>query len=122
MKLLDLINSKNTIDKLANEDMRAVVAYRIAKDIKIINSELVAFEDARKKLINKYAKKDEKGEPLVEDNNYLLDDESSFKSEYMELVNSEGEIEGLAKIKIEDLENVKLTPLEMTQIEFLIDE
>ena len=59
VKLLNIVNSKNAITKLGEKtSYDAKTAYRIARNIKEIISELENFEKAKGELFKKYGEKD----------------------------------------------------------------
>lgn len=57
--------------------------------IEILSEQLQRVEKDRIELVKKYAKKDDKEQPIVEDSKYVIEDEVSFNKEYDELINEE---------------------------------
>ena len=68
MKLLEIINSQSTLAELNNcKGLSSVTAYRIAKNIKVIDEELKVYNDQRVKLLEELANKDEEGKPIIKE-------------------------------------------------------
>ena len=52
MKIKDILNSKNVLVKLNNTaGMSSIVAYRVGKNIKLLDDELKPYDDARTKVL-----------------------------------------------------------------------
>lgn len=123
MKLIEIIESKDSLKKLyETQGLPFRVALSLAKNINKVDEVLEVYEQKRRELVLKYAKKDENGNPIENNGNYKIDDIPSFNKAYSELVSEEAELD-IVKIKAEDLESVStLTPLDINRIMFLIDE
>lgn len=123
VKLSDLVNSTETLQKLAQKDFKAKLAWSISRLLKAADAELQEFNTTRGELIKKYGEKDENGELITDENgNCKIPQEviQNFNEEFIELINTEVEINA-NKLKIELLENVDFTPGEMTNLEPFID-
>ena len=73
MKIKDILECKETLIKLNTiSGLPSVVAYRIGKNIKAIDTEMQEYDEVRVKLLKDVALKDENGEPIInkETNNY----------------------------------------------------
>lgn len=66
------------IAKLKSETESLQKSIEVTEDYK-------AYDAQRVELAKKYAKKDEKGEPVIENNNYKLEDEKGFNKEVKDL-------------------------------------
>lgn len=62
------------------------------------------FEDQRIELLTMYSKKDADGQPVIQDGNYILENEGEFKLKFYELLNTKFEIKPLDASLIENLE------------------
>lgn len=62
------------------------------------------FEKQRLELLNTYSKKNEEGKPIIENNNYVLDNSDEFIRRFEELLNTEFDIQPLECELIENLE------------------
>ena len=123
VKLSDLVNSTETLQKLAQKDFKAKLAWSIARLLKAAEVEIQNFNDARVELIKKYGEKDENGELISDEKGNCKIVENfvkEFNEELNELINSEVEINA-NKINIELLENIDFTPSEMAILEPFIE-
>lgn len=123
LKIADLLNSTDVLQKLAGKELKAKLAWQVGRMLKEAEKEIQSFNETRMKLINKYGSKDENGELVMdENNNCKIEPESinNFSNELNELIASEIEINA-HKIKIDDIENINFTPSEMAQLEPFVD-
>ena len=123
VRLTDLVNSTETLQKLAQKDFKAKLAWSIARLLKAADAELQGFQDARMNLIKKYGEKDETGELITDEKgNCKISPKAmnDFNTEFSELLNSDVEINA-NKINIELLKDVDFTPGEMANLEPFIE-
>ena len=78
------------------------------------------FEEARQTLVKSLADKDENGEPLVEGNNYVINDREKLNREFMELQAIETEIE-FDKISVDDLADKEINGADYEVLSIFID-
>lgn len=126
MVIKDILNSMEALNKLNNaHGMSSVVAFRIGKNIKAIESEVKVFDDVRTKLLEELANKDENGEPIInkETNNYDIPQNQLQKiiQEIDNLQNEEISID-IKKVSIEDISQAGLSPKELMSIEFMLED
>lgn len=123
VKLIDVIGSTEVIKKLLDSPIKGRTAYKIAKLIKRLDEELALFNESRGKLLNKYAVKDENGQPIIENNGFkiALEHVEDFNRESAELLNTSITIDA-EPIVLAEIENVEFTPNEMLTIEPFITE
>ena len=128
MKLLDIINSQATLSELNNyKGLSSVTAYRIAKNIKLVNEELKVYNEQRIKLLEKLANKDEDDKPIINEENgmqeYVLTDENKVKlqEEIDKLLAEEVNID-IKKVSLEQLDRAGLSPAQLSTIEYMIEE
>ena len=123
MKLINevLVSSINVLSKLNNSTLSVKTSYKLAKNIKAIDKEIVLFNEERQKIINKYAIKNEKGENKIENGIVELADTENFNKEYRELLDIEVDIK-IEKINIDELakSDLTITPGELSLIDYLI--
>lgn len=123
VKIADLVNSTETLQKLAQKDFKAKLAWSIARLLKSAEVEIQSFNEARMNLIKKYGEKDENGELVTDENgNCKIENESinEFSNELNELINTEVEINA-NKISLDLLEDVDFTPSEIAILEPFVD-
>lgn len=123
VKIMDLVNGTSALQKLAEAQLKAKLAWQVARILKAAEAEIQSFNETRMKLINEYGEKNESGELITDDNgnckiipNRLID----FNKELNDLISNEVEINA-HKIKMDDLENVNFTPGEITLLEPFIE-
>ena len=123
IKISDLLNSTEALQKLAGTELKAKLAWQVGRILKAAEIEIQSFNETRMNLIKKYGEKDENGELITDEQGnckIVEGDINEFSNELNDLINSEVEISG-NKIKIDDLDKVDFTPAEMAQLEILID-
>ena len=123
IKIGDLVNSTDALQKLADKQLKARLAWQVARLLKAADAELQGFNDTRMNLVKKYGEKGEDGNLITDEKGnckIIAESIADFTTELNELIESEIEI-NCNKIKIEDLENLDFTPSEMTSLEKFID-
>ena len=108
VKISDLLNSTETLQKLAKQDFKAKLAWSIARLLKAAEVEIQSFNETRMNLINKYGEKDENGELITDENNNCKinpDRMSEFNKELNDLLDMLVEINA-NKINMELLEDI----------------
>lgn len=126
MKIKDVLECKETLIKLNTiSGLPSVVAYRIGKNIKAIDTEMQEYDEVRVKLLKDVALKDENGEPIInkETNNYDIPQDQLQKiiQEIDNLQNEEISID-IKKVSIEDISQAGLSPKELMSIEFMLED
>lgn len=90
-------------------------AYAVSRNIHLIEPEIKSiekaleasdefkkFEDKRMELVNKFGKKDDKGKPLVKDNEYEMDNKEEFEKEFETLKEENKEVYEARQKQIEE--------------------
>lgn len=128
MKLLDILNSQSTLTELNNcKGLSSVTAYRIAKNIKLVNEELKVYNDQRIKLLENLANKDKDGKPIIKEDDgmqeYDLTDENKLKlqEEVNKLLEEEINMD-IKKVSLEQLDGAGLSPAQLSTIEYMLEE
>ena len=119
VKISELVNSTETLQKLSQKDFKAKLAWSIARLLKAAEAEIQSFNETRMNLIKKYGDKDETGELITDEKGNCKINNSEieqFSNELGELMNTEVEINA-NKIDIGLLEDVEFTPSEMAILE-----
>ena len=123
VKINDLLNSTEALQKLSKTDLKAKLAWQISKLLKAADKEIQEFNESRMKLIQKYGEKDESNELVTDENGnckIVAGSIEEFSDELNELINSDVEINA-NKIRINDLDSINFTPVEMNALEIFID-
>lgn len=126
VKIIQLVNSVDMLQKLSQQDFTAKLAWQVARLLKAAQAEIQSFNEARMTLINKYGAKDENGQLITDEaGNCKIDDTAvtEFSQQLNDLLETQIEINA-NKIKMEDLTEVKFTPNEIGLLEpfLIIDE
>ena len=123
VKIAELLNSTDTLQKLSQKDFKAKLAWSVARLLKNAEKEIQEFNDTRMELIKKYGEKDDQGELITDEKGnckILPDSISEFTNELNELIETEIELNA-NKIDIDLLENIDFTPAEMALLEPFIE-
>jgi len=129
ISLNEVMGMQAGLDVLLGKEIPVKPAYWLARFLDKIRSEMAAMEKARIKLIEKLAKKDKDGKPLMkkakdgEPQQYDLTDENmaKFQKEFAELGKEEFEID-FKPIKLDQLGDISLKPIVLVQLGKLIEE
>ena len=126
--LNEVLGMKQGLDVILAKELPVKTAYWLARFLDKVGVEYKAFETARVKLAEKYAKKDKDGKPAmkkVEDmpDQYDITDGNmkKFNDELGELGKEEFEID-FKPIKLEQLGDIKIKPLVLVQLGKVIEE
>ena len=123
VKISELLNSTDTLQKLSQQDFKAKLAWQIARLLKAAEAEIQSFNETRMNLIRKYGEKDETGELITDDKGNCKINEDSvkdFSSQLSDLLDTQVEINA-NKIKVEQLEDIDFTPAQITILEPFIE-
>ena len=105
---------------LKNYSFKAKVCQSIVKNKNKLKEIVDNFDEARQTLVKSLADKDENGEPLVEGNNYVINDREKLNREFMELQEIETEID-LDKISVDDLADKEINGADYEVLSIFID-
>mgnify|MGYP004575448239 len=93
MKNSEIVAFLNICAGLRQKHLPVRLAYAIKKNMSSVQEAAAAYTDERKELIDRYAKKDENGKYLEEDNCYIMEDKAGFEKDMAELLGIETEVE-----------------------------
>ena len=126
MKLIEILNANEALKKLANAKFNSFKkAYELSKLRKQVDEEIDFYVTEEKKIVETYASKDEKGNPIfLEGGRIKLDSvetKNNFEKDINELRNLE--IDKISKVSISpsDFKDDIPTPNEILALEVLID-
>jgi hypothetical protein len=119
----ELSNLDRALTELENEKMNAILAYKFSKISKTVKNEMSTVEETRMKIISPYAQKDENGQFLVENNQYVIDekDMAIVTTELNNLYRNEIEID-LDKIKIDEIKDFTMSNRQMEALMIIIED
>lgn len=125
IKNMDLINGVESLRELLNYDNIPIkLSFKLIKNAKKIDSAISDYNDAHKKLIDKYGKKD-KGGNLIQDSsgNVSIDTDMAveFTNEQRTLLQLESDLD-IETITIDELEKVSsIKPSIILALSFMFD-
>ena len=93
MKNSEIVAFLNICTDLRQKRLPVRLAYAIKKNTAAVQEAASAYTAEREELIRRYARKDEKGEIMTEDDCYIMEDKESFGKDMSELLNIETEVE-----------------------------
>lgn len=121
-QILDFANTP-----LGNKKLPMKLAYAIAVNTAAMAPALEGYNAARKTLLNGYAKTDDKGEPIVENGNYIIENIDGWTNDIKVLLETEANIP-VTTVPVDVLEKCddpafdKLSVRELAVISFMIEE
>ena len=121
-----IVNDSNFLESLMHRQFPVKISYAISKNISKLESDLKIYNSEREKIINKYCKKDEEGNLVIdESNNYSIEEEyiDICNKELNELLDIEVDID-IHKFKLNDLLqcNLEVSPADLSLIDYMIEE
>ena len=128
--LNEVLGMKQGLDVILAKELPVKTAYWLARFLDKVKAEYTAMDKVRITLIEKYAKKDKDGKPMMKKvkdgerpKEYDLTDENmeKFQAEYAELGKTEFEID-FKPIKLDQLGDIKLKPIVLVQLGKLVVE
>lgn len=112
---------------LGDKRLPVKIAFAIHKNARVFEPAMKAYSETRKTLIEQYAKKDEEGNPIIENDEYTIIGVEQFNADMEELLTEEIEVE-VHKVhadefaKLDDPKYDALTVSEMSILNFMIEE
>lgn len=128
MKTIELIKARPVLVKISQaEGLNGRTAFSIARVLKPIEENIEIFERERQRVIDKYVKREDDGEPVtVEDKdgqlNYVFDGNDQLRAnrELADMTDMDVTIP-FDKINFSDIESISLTPSEAAAIVDFVD-
>lgn len=125
MKLRDISNAREVLIKLLTNPINAKLAYRINKISNKLMSELKTIENDRIKLVNEFAVQEEDtvvdGKEIKGERRIPEEKISEFMIKFNNYLDGDSQVE-IEKIPFEILDELKVTPAEMSVLESFIEE
>ena len=124
IKLNDVVNATETLNKIMQQSFKGSLAFKIARLARELDKEMQTFNTERQKIIQKYGEKDENGELIVDEKGLINFDKTNLKEineEFNSLLNTELEINA-DKLPMNSIDNFEITPQEMLQIEVFFED
>lgn len=118
IKIRDVLVASQGLNDIQTTKIKASVGFKIVRVKKQLDDLLETFEEQRKVLIQKYGKKDEKGELVNENDTVQIEDREKFNTEYKELLEEEVAID--TTISEDDINEIEVTLATLSAIEPLL--
>lgn len=125
IKNREILNFANT--HFGDKHLPVKISFAISKNAEAVAGALKAYEETRKSRLEKYAKKDEDGKPVVKDGNYVIEDLEKWSEEIRELLDTETEVM-IQEVSIDEFAKCDdpcfdtLSVAEMSILKFMITE
>ncbi len=119
VKLRELKSMAEALDAVLVEKLPVKTSWWLARALKDIASEFETMEKARQGLINKHAKKDEDGNMVIKNDQYVMEDTDAFQAEFAELAAQEVEIK-YNPISIEQFGDINIKGVDILKLGRLI--
>ena len=121
IKNYEAINTYAKLGEILNNySFKARVCQVLVKNKNKLKEIVDNFEEARQTLVKSLADKDENGEPIVENDNYVIKDREKLNKEFMELQIIETEVE-FDKISVDDLADKEINGADYEALSIFID-
>lgn len=121
IKNYEAINTYAKLEEILKKySFKARVCQAIVKNKNKLKAIVETFDEARQTLVKSLADKNENGEPLVENGNYVIKDREQLNKEFMELQIIETEIE-FDKISVDDLEDKEINGADYEALSIFVD-
>ena len=112
----ELVGMKSSLQKLIGKDLPIKTAFKLGKLNKYLSDFYAIFDENNTKLFRKYGEEKEKNKIIIKNENI-----HKFNAELEELMALEVEIT-LDKISLNELGDIQLSPLDISNLELLIEE
>ena len=116
VKLIDVQRAKPALIKILNADLPVKIAFRLSRLGKSVDKILVEIEGIRTKLVQKYGSTTEQGTSVKPENI------AKFQEEFSAFLSEEFVDMDIEPIKLDSLEGLALTPLDVVSLDFLLEE
>ncbi|EHK2440937.1 hypothetical protein KCL46_000960 [Clostridium perfringens] len=119
----ELLEKVPVLNELGTRRLPVKVSYAIAKNMDKVERELKIYNEERRKIINEYCLRNQDGNLKITDGNYDIDPNriNEFNNAIDDLQNIEVEFD-VHKFNICLLEGFEMTPNELMQIDFMIED
>lgn len=128
--LAKIVAANSAIDDLMSISLPVSAAYQLSRILSVVRDEFKTYNDTREETLKKYAKKDESGNPILEDikndkdevvgKKYVLsdDDIKTIDAELKEVLEKEITI-AIDPIEIKDLGDAKVKPSTLSELTWI---
>lgn len=111
-----LVDIKSSLEKIMSLDIPIKTAFKISKCIKNFNNEYSSFEESKNKLFKKFGEENKDGNLEIKKEN-----EEKFKKELEDLMDIKISI-NIPKVTLKELGDIKISALDIANLDILIKE
>jgi hypothetical protein len=115
VKLNQLVNSADSLRRISTERVSGRLAYRIGRNMRLIDQEIVTYNEARIKLLEQYGKLNDSKTQYIFDNG----DAEKFNSDLVSLLQTEIELD-IHPLVPDDVDSFSCTSADLMQIDWMI--
>lgn len=120
-----LLESLSILQQVSQKQLPIKVSYAISKNTSKIDAELKAYDAERKKLLDRYAEKDDGGKPAAESGGDIKFKDDTAKAECLENIDTLLDIENdidIHQFHLSDAEGCSFSAAELRAIDYMIAE
>ena len=120
----ELLELNRVVNDLSDQQLNTILAYKIARILKKVAIEVAVAEETRTKTIMPFVKKDEEGNPIINDNN-TYDIIEGKQAEVAKALNEFFATKitiDLPTLNLKELEQIQLTPRQIEVLMPIINE
>ena len=123
MKIKQLVQITQVLEKFVNEKLSIKLSYKIMKFLKVTEADMTFYKEKLTKIIEEYGERAEDGSIKMIDNNFKIKENEieNFNKAYFELEEIEIELPNI-KFNLNELEEIKISPAELYILDNLIEE
>lgn len=122
LKLNEVISIWEKLNNLLDKEMSAKLSFKLSKILNTLSKEIMAYEVSRKKLIERFAKKNSEGQVIFNENNQAVFEPMNaqkFNDEYLQLIDVDIKV-SYDPISLSEFNDIKLTINEMSALQNFI--
>jgi hypothetical protein len=124
MKNIKILNASDALKKLMQLRFSLATALKLKKLANLVDEAIKVYVGEEKKLIDMYAKKDENGEVIMNEQNQFsfasVEDAQKFFKEREEMYNTEIDIEPVV-IKLNDIKDGEISPNDLVLLDGIVN-
>lgn len=124
LNIQNIIEAEKVLESIAfDENIKGRYAIKLLKNLEVLKKEVDRFDKLREPIIKRYCDKDEKGEPIIENNSYIFNNEKNkikMFEEINELLIAEINLD-IEIIEFSAIENINISMAHLSQIRFMLN-
>lgn len=117
-KLGEILGAQDSLSKLVNAELPIKVSYRLLKLLRSCSEELKTLEEARLRLVKKYAEEKKEGKEMMK---VSKENQEKFRQEFGQLLEEEIEVD-FDPILLDELGNITFSTIDLINLGKIIKE